>query len=559
MAANLYQRAPVAPFPTLFTTAYPPVVRRLRRQNSFTNGTITTSPPKGPDCANFNGFKTCSSTGAYGGCVATAAVSACNCNNGLGYLGCLSSAISTSSCWGSVGIADWDSYQRDWFQDACPKPPASVIQELPQPTKAPLELAPIVIITPPSTIATQTEQPPPITQPTFTGGGQLLTQGDCASTSYTLVSAGDVVYYAAFIGCMADRPSCCPWSVALDNPLATAGPAAGGINEGNRVAGGAGRLPIPANGVQALLAKCPDDYYSVSSQGMCCPTGYYKFTTAIQAQTPCFSNLRAKATPPPLTAGLAAVPTDTRLPTSAILNVAWAMGYNVSDPDASKPPLSKPAAIGVGVGVGAVVLLLIGLTAWVCVRVRRRKAAAAPVVVGPPTGGEGYTDSAPVAGAGVYGKGYPSPPPPVSPVASGSPEMASVGAVSPSGSPPPGAGTYAPVPAGYGHQHNYSDAGSAGGWTTAPGQQGGQYAPPLPMQYRDRYGGQQQQMPAELQEQDYMQQGYGQQEYQGPPSPPPMQGMQQEYHPPYSELPPQEYQGPRYGGGQQQGPYDGWR
>lgn len=130
-------------------------------------------------------------------------------------------------------------------------------------------LSPIVIITPPSTIATRTEQPPPITQPTFTGSGQLLTQGDCASTSYTLVSAGDVVYYAAFIGCMADRPECCPWSVALDNPIATGG---GGIHEGNRVAGGAGRLPIPANGVQALLAKCPDDYYSVSSQGMCCPT-----------------------------------------------------------------------------------------------------------------------------------------------------------------------------------------------------------------------------------------------------------------------------------------------
>ena len=73
---------------------------------------------------------------------------------------------------------------------------------------------------------------------------------------------------------MADRPECCPWSVALDNPLATAGPGApgGGITEGGRIAGGAGRLPIPANGVQALLAKCPEDYYSVSSQGMCCPT-----------------------------------------------------------------------------------------------------------------------------------------------------------------------------------------------------------------------------------------------------------------------------------------------
>jgi len=243
------------------------------------------------------------------------------------------------------------------------------------------------------------------------------------------------------------------------------------------------------------------------------------------------------------------------------------MGYNVADPDANKPPLSKPAAIGVGVGVGVVALLLLGLTAWVCVRVRKKKkaaiATAAPAAGGPQTGGaEKYTDSvAPahnVAG-GAYAKGYQSPSP-VSP-ATGSPTMGSVGAVSPSGSPPPGA--YAPRPApgpgGYGHHHarQFSDASSTGDWTIASGQglapgqqgQGGQYAPPLPMQYQDRYGGQQQQV-AELQ-QDYGQQrDYG---YQGSPSPPMQQ--QQEYHSPYSELPPQEYQGPRHGGGQQQGYY----
>lgn len=291
------------------------------------------------------------------------------------------------------------------------------------------------------------------------------------------------------------------------------------------------------------------------------PSGYYKFTTAIQSQTPCFSNLRAKITPPPLTAGLAAIPTDTRLPTSAILNVAWAMGYNVSDPDANKPPLSKPAAIGVGVGAGVVALLLLGLTAWVCMRVRKKKkaaVAAAPTAGGTGTGGEKYTDSAPVAGP-VYGKGYQSPPPPVSP-ASGSPHMGSVGAVSPSGSPPPGA--YAAGDYGQHHARQFSDASSTGDWTIASGQglvpgqqgQGGPYAPPLPMQYQDRYGGQQQ--VSELQE------GYGQQReygYQGSPSPPLGQQQQQEYQQQYSELPPQEYQGPQVGGGQQQGQYDGRR
>lgn len=306
------------------------------------------------------------------------------------------------------------------------------------------------------------------------------------------------------------------------------------------------------------------------------PSGYYKFTTAIQSQTPCFSNLRDNVTPPPLTAGLAAVPTDTRLPTSAILNVAWAMGYNVSDPDANKPPLSKPAAIGVGVGAGVVALLLLGLTAWVCMRVRKKKKAAvvAAPAVGGTQAGEKYTDSAPVAAADpVYGKGYHSPPPPVSP-ASGSPRMGSVSAVSPSGSPPPGA--YAAAAGEYGQQHHarqFSDASSTGDWTIAsgqglvPGQQqgqgqgGGPYAPPLPMQYQDRYGGQQQQQVAELQE-DYGRQGeYG---YQGSPSPPlgQQQQQQQEYHQqPYSELPPHEYQGhgPRDGGGQQQGSYEGWR
>lgn len=193
------------------------------------------------------------------------------------------------------------------------------------------------------------------------------------------------------------------------------------------------------------------------------------------------------------------------------------MGYNVSDPDANKPPLSKPAAIGVGVGAGVVALLLLGLTAWVCMRVRKKKkaAVAAAPAVGGTQAGEKYTDSAPVAAASSTGDWT---------IASGQ--------------------------------------GLVPGQQQGQGQGGGPYAPPLPMQYQDRYGGQQQQQVAELQE-DYGRQGeYG---YQGSPSPPlgqQQQQQQQEYHQqPYSELPPHEYQGhgPRDGGGQQQGSYEGWR
>ena len=216
-----------------------------------------------------------------------------------------------------------------------------------------------------------------VVQPTstFNGAGQLLQQGDCKSTSYTLVSAGDMVYYAAFIGCNADRPECCPWSVSVEGvggaaAAAPTGPGGSG-REGNRIAGGAGNFPIPADG-GGYLSRCPDDYYSVS--GQCCPNGFYKFTTHMAYQTPCFSSLATRITPPPLTAGLANNPTDTSLPTSAVVNVAWAMGYNVTTE--AQSPLSRGAIVGIGVGAGVLALLLGAVTVFVFLRVRRNRKRA---------------------------------------------------------------------------------------------------------------------------------------------------------------------------------------
>jgi hypothetical protein len=121
MAATLFRAAVPTPTSLVYAPPYPGMARR------FENSTVTTSA-RGPDCSvrsqvyhrwkswsltsildllqSFNGFKTCSSTGDYGSCLAgTNAASICNCNNGMQYLDCVSAAIATSSCVGAVGIS----------------------------------------------------------------------------------------------------------------------------------------------------------------------------------------------------------------------------------------------------------------------------------------------------------------------------------------------------------------------------------------------------------------------------------------------------------------------
>ncbi|KAK5659527.1 hypothetical protein OQA88_729 [Cercophora sp. LCS_1] len=480
MAAAALQQRVAAPLPTPLT-AFVPVMRGLSPR-SFSNNTFT-SGSQGPDCGNFDGFNTCSSTGNYGRCLATASASICGCSEGLEYLDCVSAAIATSSCWGAVGIADWDSYERSWIQGLCPTPASTVMAQLPQPSSVQVELAPVNIVTPPATALPPTTNRASVAQPTstFDGEGSLLAQSTCKSASYTLVEAGDVVYYAAVIGCMGDRPECCPWSVSVEG---SGGPTTASF-EGNRVAGGAGRFPVPASGLHAVLARCPDDYYSVS--GQCCPHGYFKFTTLIAFQTPCFSFLSSLITPPVLTAGLAANPTDTRLPTSAILNVALAMSYNVTS---DAPGLSKPAAIGIGVGVGVSALALAAITAWVCIRARKKKREAQAPTQTHVTGQveTRYQDHDPGV---VYQRGYNAPP--------GSPPMSSGSLPTPSPPPVWTPSSYAPVA---GHSRNWSDA-SDGGWsggTQYQGhQQGGGYDG-----YQAPYQGQQ----------EYQQEYHGQQPWQ---------------------------------------------
>ena len=145
-------------------------------------------------------------------------------------------------------------------------------------------------------------------------------------------------------------------------------------------------------------------------------SGFYKFTSMIAYQTPCFSSFSSKMTPPPVTVGMVNNPTDTSKPTSAINNLAWAMGYNLTEPSSSG--LSQGATIGIGVGAGVFALAVIALLAFVFIRIRRNKQAALQeqrVSEHDANPGTTYTPG--------YAAPHPSSPPMSSPAAMGSPQM----------------------------------------------------------------------------------------------------------------------------------------
>ncbi|KAK4223052.1 hypothetical protein QBC38DRAFT_517791 [Podospora fimiseda] len=327
-----------------------------------------------PDrCTNFDATQTCSFNGDYGNCLSRSGDSYCRCNNGPQYLSCVSSAIGSSSCTGVVG--DWNDFQRTWLLGSCSAPPSSVMAILPQPSTVELSTEPVAITTPPVPITILPPEVVPVTYQPSSGGNLLA--GDCSSTTFSVINAGDVMFYAPIVGCNANRPECCPWLVS-GTPVAgstpaptTAGPNARDLQ---RVAAAAGQFPVPADGQLQTLPRCPNDFYSVS--GQCCPNGYFKFTREMAAQTPCFSSLVAKASPPVITVGAPGVPPSTNVATSALVNIALAMSYQV-DPEPTPTPsssgLSQGAIIGIGIGAGILGILLIAMIACLVVRARKNK------------------------------------------------------------------------------------------------------------------------------------------------------------------------------------------
>ncbi|KAH7380753.1 hypothetical protein BKA66DRAFT_129997 [Pyrenochaeta sp. MPI-SDFR-AT-0127] len=177
--------------------------------------------------------------------------------------------------------------------------------------------------------------------PKWTGGALL--QGYCATPDYTIID-GPTAYWAPVVGCVGGKADCCPFDIPPTVALEVAA-----VETGSASAGGGERgFPSALSPVQATLSKCPDDYRSIGEG--CCPSNYYPWSTAFGGQTPCYSTLRAAMTPPPVSGNIAL---DTSKPTSAIVNVVYAMQFPLKATP-QKSGLATGAKIGIGVGAGVI-------------------------------------------------------------------------------------------------------------------------------------------------------------------------------------------------------------
>ncbi|KAL8365194.1 hypothetical protein RB595_004143 [Gaeumannomyces hyphopodioides] len=317
-------------------------------------------------CLNIGPFNC---DGGIGACIqsvgfrdnSTRAATSCYCDHGPAYLQCFHSAL-TSKC-PSYGDDDFAYYQISWFSSMCGSVPATAMAQIKPPSTVVLSLSTVESVR----LSSRSTPPPRTSTPQFTSTGKLLDRG-CDSASYTLIDSGSTVYWAGFVGCINDRPECCPWTIA--NTIATDAPPAtqdGGVNTQRDNSGGA--YPSPKDGVQSVLANCADDYYSIS--GSCCPNGFFPFTRAVAGQTPCWSSANRITAAPTLTANVVGQPIDTEKPTSAVLNVVLAIQYAVA-PQEGSSGLSLPVGAIVGISLGGAAIILALVLAWFCIRRKRR-------------------------------------------------------------------------------------------------------------------------------------------------------------------------------------------
>ncbi|KAI9861033.1 MAG: hypothetical protein M1813_005462 [Trichoglossum hirsutum] len=171
--------------------------------------------------------------------------------------------------------------------------------------------------------------------------GNLLV-GTCATAEYTeiLDDHDFVLFYVAVVGCISDKPDCCPAATVTQPPHSP--PVS---SDQYRFVGGS-TSPI-------YLPSCPDDYETVS--GVCCPRNFLLWNSILGGITPCVSTLSTYADPPPFT-NIVTV-TGIRA-TSTVANVVYAMQYPIKR---NKSGLSKNKRIGIGIGSAAASLAVLGL------------------------------------------------------------------------------------------------------------------------------------------------------------------------------------------------------
>ncbi|KAH8678591.1 hypothetical protein BGZ60DRAFT_561624 [Tricladium varicosporioides] len=209
-----------------------------------------------------------------------------------------------------------------------------------------------------SSLASSTHTP----LPQYTGSGGLL-RGYCATPLFTVIPGPTADIYVGVVGCVNGKDDCCPFAVTSTHAPTDSSTTAisttitlGGVSTATSTTlaniGQNQAFPTASSPQAATLDHCPDDYQTVINY--CCPSNYQLFSTQLGGQTPCYSTVFPYLTPPPLPQ-----PTGSGLfaprPTSAVVNVVYAMAYPVKT---TAPGLSTAAKAGVGAGASAVGLLI---------------------------------------------------------------------------------------------------------------------------------------------------------------------------------------------------------
>ncbi|KAH7067443.1 hypothetical protein BKA63DRAFT_118059 [Paraphoma chrysanthemicola] len=265
---------------------------------------------------------------------------------------------------------------------------------IPSPSLAPVTVVPVGQLPPPTTTYSSIPQ--------YTTSSAKILQGHCADPNYTILD-GPTAYWVPVVGCISSKAECCPTPMTSGEapaPTNTKQDDQNNKKPNGGAGGGRAAFPISSMPSQGQIKGCPQDYHTVTAANgtACCPSSYWLWSTELGGQVPCYSSLKKDLVPPPMpdtlafgdsltsssrdgafsdTITLAAfprptAPTNPSKPTSAIVNIAYAMQYQLAEED-TPAVLKKESKIGIGVGAAAGGLLLLGLIAFLVRRVMKRK------------------------------------------------------------------------------------------------------------------------------------------------------------------------------------------
>jgi len=144
---------------------------------------------------------------------------------------------------------------------------------IPKPSLVPITVAPRISAQTTDSSLSASSIHTPI--PMWAGSGDLLREY-CLTPEYTLLD-GPTAYWAPVVGCVSNKPDCCPFPIPVMSSTATVTgsvpPAVTIVAPGSDASATPttdGVFPSAISPDQATLERCPDDYTSVSNG--CCPS-----------------------------------------------------------------------------------------------------------------------------------------------------------------------------------------------------------------------------------------------------------------------------------------------